>query len=171
MRSLGVSKSSLSRILRPVNERMGQSTVFQEAQVLYRMIYASTSTTGMSANDIQLLVSSSRTYNRKNDLTGVLAYNGRYFLHGLEGDGERLSELLIKILNDRRHIRVRLFRMEEIRERIWTEWAMGFAAPGPAAKEAFLRHSVTANFYPYILNADSAERLLSELSLDMLQIE
>ena len=59
-----------------------------------------------------------------------------------------------------------LFRSkyQEIEERHWSNWSMGFAAPNADKRALFLKYSSQSIFNPYVMKADAAEKMLMDLS-------
>jgi hypothetical protein len=132
--------------------------------MMIRLIYASTATDGVDLNEFKRILSTAQNNNGQRDLTGMLVFNSKVFLQGLEGSRESVNDLYAKLTKDPRHYNLVMLKMEYIQERKWAEWSMGFAAPSANNKALFLRHSTQSTFNPYGMSGDAAEKLLLELS-------
>ena len=68
----------------------------------------------------------SRVNNTKNDVTGLLIFDGTTFCQILEGKKETLDATYQRIIKDDRHIDHTLFHSGAIEERSFSQWAMSF---------------------------------------------
>jgi Sensors of blue-light using FAD len=139
--------------------------------MMIRLIYASTATDGVDLNEFKRILSTAQTNNGQRDLTGMLIFNSKVFMQGLEGSREAVNDLYNKLSKDPRHYNLVLLKMEYIQERRWAEWSMGFAAPSASNKALFLRHSSQSTFNPYGMEPDAAEKLLVELSSGIVAVQ
>jgi hypothetical protein len=62
--------------------------------------------------------------NRERSLTGALLVGSEFFIQVLEGGREPLIATLTRINRDPRHRDVRIFELTDIKERMFSEWAM-----------------------------------------------
>lgn len=86
------------------------------------------------------LLEQSRRSNHEHDLTGMLLYRRGRFFQVLEGPQDAVDELMTKIRRDPRHTDVRMLLSEEIDERRFSEWTMGYepiGVPSTLAPEGF----------------------------------
>lgn len=86
------------------------------------------------------LLDQSRRLNHEHDLTGMLLYRRGRFFQVLEGPQDAVDELMTKIRRDPRHTDVRMLLSEEIDERRFSEWTMGYepiGVPSTLAPEGF----------------------------------
>ena len=131
--------------------------------MLVRLIYASTATEGVGMNEFKGILKQSQINNTTRDLTGVLAFNSKIFLQGLEGSREQVNELYSRLLRDTRHHTVEVLEFAEIEEREWAQWSMGFAAQSADNRALFLKYSGQSVFNPYAMNGSAVKKLLGEL--------
>ena len=131
--------------------------------MLVRLIYASTATEGVGMNEFKGILKQSQINNTTRDLTGVLAFNSKIFLQGLEGSREQVNELYSRLLRDTRHHTVAVLEFAEIEEREWSQWSMGFAAQSADNRALFLKYSGQSVFNPYAMNGSAVKKLLGEL--------
>ena len=132
--------------------------------MLIRLIYASESTQPLTPGSVQMLVDHARQANSRRQLTGVLAFDHRAFVQCLEGDRETASELFCRIAADSRHRRVVLLELQPVDERVFGDWAMGFAAADSIGREAFLRFGSGDSFDPHAMSAGAALGLMRALA-------
>lgn len=132
--------------------------------MLIRLIYASTAQTGVGMQEFKGILQQAQTNNHRRDLTGILAFNSKVFLQALEGSRERINELYAKLLRDDRHHTVAMLHYEEIEEREWASWSMGFVAPGADNRASFLKYSGESVFNPYAMSGTAVKRMLAELA-------
>ena len=101
-------------------------------QPLLSLIYVSSARARMHALELEQLLSTSRTRNRQNAITGVMLYNDGNFMQYLEGPDAALQQTYQRICADPRHSNLIEILLEPITERSFSTWAMGFAEPTPS---------------------------------------
>jgi len=131
--------------------------------MLSRLIYASEAVVDLNPAILDDLLARARTKNRLLDITGLLLFDSRYFLQVLEGEREKISALYARLLQDPRHQRVALLRFEEIDQRFFGSWKMGFVAANAATRPIFLRYGSSSRFDPYTLTGAAALGVLREI--------
>lgn len=94
---------------------------------LVHCIYTSAATIRFDSDLILELLDRARSNNAKLDVTGMLLHDKGSFFQILEGDPKTISSLLAAIQNDTRHDRVVKIIYEEIEQRNFTDWTMGFS--------------------------------------------
>lgn len=93
---------------------------------MIRLYYISTAIEGLTQRDYDDILGKAHANNRKRDVTGLLVVKGGFFAHALEGEEQDVMSLFEKIKTDKRHYRVILISQEEVHERIFLDWEMGF---------------------------------------------
>lgn len=93
---------------------------------LRRLFYVSRTPPGVDARMVSSIVATSRRLNRRQDITGALAYSGDYFAQVLEGRAEDLASLLQKIRRDPRQRDLTVVIDQPISRRDYGDWSMGF---------------------------------------------
>ena len=94
--------------------------------MLFELIYRSEANSNVSDDDLLNILSTARTFNGENDITGCLLYNEHNFAQILEGEFNMLNELYNRIRQDPRHHNVITLHMKEINERAYPDWTMAF---------------------------------------------
>lgn len=93
---------------------------------LISLVYVSYETKKLSEDDLKDILKASRENNNEKNVTGMLLYRGGFFIQALEGEETTVLELYEKIKDDERHTGVLLVHQEEIQQRSFQNWAMGF---------------------------------------------
>ena len=75
--------------------------------------------------DIDDLLAVSRRNNSRVDVSGLLFFDGLYFIQALEGDRADVSNTYHRIVTDTRHKNLILIASLEIRSRLFAGWSMG----------------------------------------------
>lgn len=86
------------------------------------------------------LLAQSRRSNHEHGLSGMLLYRRGRFFQVLEGPEDAVDELMTKIRRDPRHTDVRVLLTEQLAQRRFDEWTMGYepiTAPATPAPEGF----------------------------------
>ncbi|MBB3157733.1 hypothetical protein FHS07_001417 [Microbacterium proteolyticum] len=100
---------------------------------LVSVSYVSTAVDAFDDAALAGLLDQSRASNHDHDLTGMLLYRRGRFFQVLEGPERAVDELMAKIRRDRRHAEVRVLLSEQIDERRFSEWTMGYEPIGVPA--------------------------------------
>lgn len=130
---------------------------------LVRLVYTSTICNGFGSSDVESIILSARTKNAANDITGLLCFNSNIFLQCLEGSREKVNLLYQRILHDERHKNVIMLSYEEIIEREYSDWSMGYVPDSSLTQHVNLKYSGNKIFDPYTMSAKSSHRLMCDL--------
>ena len=103
---------------------------------MFEIVYRSKATSVFSEQDLKSLLLQARSANEANDITGLLVFDGVFFVQIIEG-GKRNCELLYeKIRNDDRHQDVETLWSQganSLNTRTFSEWSMGYTHTAPGA--------------------------------------
>lgn len=88
--------------------------------------YLSSATELWTDEELQRLLAESRANNAEVGVTGVLLYSGGNFIQTLEGPPDAVDDLMARVSEDPRHKDVYVVRRDEITDRAFAEWSMGF---------------------------------------------
>lgn len=132
--------------------------------MLARLIYASEAAASLTPDSVQALLAHARRNNRLRDITGVLAFDSRYFLQAIEGGRQPLSDLYARLVQDPRHQRLMIISFEAVLRRSFSSWTMGFAGADASRRGLYLLHGASGQFEPHSLSGPAALALLSELA-------
>jgi hypothetical protein len=136
-----------------------------DAHILVSMTYASRANPDVSAEDFNKILQQAQENNAANGITGMLTFNKDYFLQTIEGPRAQINRLLYSLVADQRHHDLQLLETRELKHREWPEWSMNYASPTKENAAIYLKYSTTIDFNPYLLSAESARGLMSELSI------
>ena len=134
---------------------------------LVRLLYLSKATGGLGASGIESLLLSAQRHNIRAGISGMLAFNGEYFLQVLEGGRTEVNHLYQRISTDPRHEELYLLHMEEISERLFADWSMAYVPSSKLTRELLLRYGVTDEFSPLKMSSRSCLGMLSALRAQM----
>jgi hypothetical protein len=107
-----------------------------EPSPLGQLIYLSSARILFSEEELLELLQQSREFNQAHDITGILIYRNGTFLQVLEGHPDTIARLYYRIERDPRHHRCLLLLRQNIAERAFEGWVMGFPATSSAAVES-----------------------------------
>ena len=93
---------------------------------MIRLIYVSSATRPMGEQDLLDLLAQSRPRNTRQHVTGMLVYRDGAFLQVLEGESADVQEIYRSITMDDRNTGHYLIAKEEITDRNFPAWSMGF---------------------------------------------
>jgi len=93
---------------------------------MYELIYYSIAPENTDEVTIAKILSDSREFNEKNNITGCLLYHSNQFLQILEGDEQIVKALFAKIEKDQRHTDVMLMNEGVKEERYFSGWNMAY---------------------------------------------
>ncbi|WP_052877972.1 BLUF domain-containing protein [Chromobacterium subtsugae] len=93
---------------------------------LQHLIYVSTARQELSHAEQEALLESCVRHNLQNDISGVLLYGPGNFIQVLEGEAAAVAETYQRILDDPRHHNLIEILLEDIEQRSFSNWRMGF---------------------------------------------
>jgi hypothetical protein len=99
------------------------------------IVYSSTATVPFGDDELVGLLATSRDNNAVDGLTGMLLFHDGRFLQVLEGPDEAVRSRLGVIAVDERHTDVRVLLEEELNERRFPDWTMGFQPYEPGVSD------------------------------------
>lgn len=94
--------------------------------MLLQLIYLSTATHPMRPADLDSLLAVSRARNAADGLTGMLLYADRQFMQALEGPAQAVLATYGRIRRDDRHTSLIEMLRQDVAERSFADWSMGF---------------------------------------------
>lgn len=101
--------------------------VEKQEENLIHCIYSSVEAVEFSPEDISELLEQARINNATLGVTGMLLYDKGAFFQLLEGQQEVVDPLLKKIQGDERHEHFIKIIQEDIEQRDFAEWTMGYS--------------------------------------------
>lgn len=95
-------------------------------QNLYKIMYISSATQNMSAEQLETMMIKSRDKNSFFDVTGYMVYHEGNIIQLLEGNRTRVEYIYNTIRLDSRHQGIIELCATEIEKRAFADWQMGF---------------------------------------------
>jgi hypothetical protein len=92
--------------------------------MLSRLIYYSEER-DVGVHGVLRILDEARAGNAGEEITGVLAFDRRWFLQCLEGSRSAVTRKFLAIARDQRHSGVTLIAFEDVSERLFPAWSMG----------------------------------------------
>lgn len=134
---------------------------------LTRLVYYSQRNPSISLNVEELLGICQRNNSAMN-VTGILHYNGNYFLQVLEGGRAEVSSIYHRIAADPRHVNIILISCMDVRERIFPTWSMGLHEGMDAeTRNIFLRYFPSSTVNPEAVSTESLLDFLQDVSAEL----
>jgi len=99
--------------------------------MMYRLIYASCAAERLTNDDLSDILETSRRFNQKADITGVLLFHNGRFMQVLEGEQIKVKALMKRIGLDSRHVRVDVIFEEQATHSMFADWNMAYVPGGP----------------------------------------
>lgn len=134
---------------------------------LCRLVYYSERNPAV-ALDLRTLIATCHKNNAPRSLTGLLHFNGTYFLQVLEGGRADVSAIYHRIATDPRHINLIILSTGDVRERLFPTWSMGLhEGMTDRTREIFLRYFAKERFDPESVNVDSLLDVMVDISNEL----
>ncbi|NOU60890.1 BLUF domain-containing protein [Marinifilum caeruleilacunae] len=93
---------------------------------LIHIVYVSFSRFKLSELELDQLLAEIRPKNLANGVTGLLLYNDEIFIQVIEGEQDTINSLYDRLEKDRRHTNIVKILEEEIKQRSFPDWSMGY---------------------------------------------
>jgi hypothetical protein len=93
---------------------------------MLRLLYVSSARALFSKLELSALLERSRANNESAQITGILLYKDGNFMQVLEGDEPAVTALYHRIGRDPRHFGAKILLREQVTERLFPDWSMGF---------------------------------------------
>jgi hypothetical protein len=102
----------------------------EDETLLFSLIYCSRAVEHLANTEIDRIVAVAQRNNARNDITGLLVFSSGIFFQWLEGRRDCVEELMKSISADARHNTIVILdTTEEVRERVFSGWAMELVSP------------------------------------------
>lgn len=132
---------------------------------LYRLVYYSEATDGLTIQDVQEISAKASLRNEAICISGGLLYCEGKFLQVLEGGLYPVNKLFAKILRDKRHKSVNLIEFSKIQKRAFEGWKMSLVF-FPTSKDfqpEYIKYSHETDFNPMNLDGSASVEFLHDL--------
>lgn len=129
-----------------------------------RLIYASTASTETQYETVLEILNISNRENKLHGITGILIFDGKFFMQCIEGDPGKIQQLMSNIFKDPRHHSVMVIGEETNDERFFPNWSMGYLNREKPIRDLLRRITRNESFSPSDLTMEEAKTILVELS-------
>lgn len=129
-----------------------------------RIIYASKKSEDITQAMVYELLEKSKLNNNKFGITGMLVFDGIYFLQCIEGEPAPIDQLMLNLMADERHLNFLKLGEELTKNRLFPEWNMGFSDEKITIAEVFESICGTNFLDPDDLSFEDAKSVLERLS-------
>ncbi len=93
---------------------------------MIHLVYVCSASMEMTEDELLRLLEHARARNLKQNVTGMLLYAGGNFFQALEGEKSDVEEIYKAIESDNRNKGHIIVEKEDINERTFSDWSMGF---------------------------------------------
>lgn len=114
--------------------------------MLVRTLYISRSAGPQTSTMTGSILKTALSFNKVNQITGVLCQGTGFFIQMLEGDRSIINQLYSRIIRDSRHKDVEIVSFEEIKDRKFKQWSMALINLSDTDPMVVLQHP---EFDPY----------------------
>ncbi len=128
--------------------------------MLVRLLYVSQPVGPITTTVTTSILEKSNTYNKRENITGVLCQGSGLWMQVLEGERHQVNILYARILANRHHHHIELLSMEEITHRRFGQWSMALVR---LSKDDPMVKMAHPEFDPYTATSQDALSLLDEL--------
>lgn len=129
-----------------------------------QIIYVSTASLDVELGDVQKIISEAIPFNKSVGITGLLAYNGKYFIQCMEGEDEAIDNLYNKVALDKRHCDVQTIGYKQISQRSFDDWNMGLVNDSNVIADVIEDECEFREFDVYNFEYFQAHNILRKLS-------
>ncbi|KQX19298.1 MULTISPECIES: BLUF domain-containing protein [unclassified Sphingomonas] len=99
--------------------------------MLFQLTYISTASPSLILFDVETILEGSRRRNGRDDITGLLIFDGKRFLQVLEGPLDHVEATFSRIALDKRHRALVRLSSRHVDRREFGAWAMASHIVGP----------------------------------------
>lgn len=131
--------------------------------MLTQLIYSSRSTRTLNGQDLNSIVAAAQRNNEQHGITGALCFAKGTFVQCIEGERLVVNQLYEHLLKDYRHCELKISSIDEIAERRFPYWTMGFFSYENEIGQIFLKHSRMAEFSPFSMSATDLNEFFDEV--------
>lgn len=128
--------------------------------LMVRLIYVSTVKPNLDLNELSAVAQAN---NKRHDLSGLLAFDRKYFVQVIEGGRRNVTNLLANLFRDQRHEDLVVLEFDYIEKRQFGQWSMHFVPLDQSTKEIIFAHSASTTFNPYNFTKHGALSFLMDM--------
>ena len=134
---------------------------------LTRLISYSESSGPLDRKTLQQILVAARDHNMRDEITGILCYNEKYFLQVLEGARELLSRTFQRVAANDAHRNLVIVCCLPVQERAFPNWWMAYVNDAESVSDLSIKYSGTSKFRPDLMTAESLLLFAKDLGLNI----
>jgi len=108
------------------NSKPSNSQHKDDSTDIFQLVYVSEACPDLSYTDLENILFSARQRNSNLSVTGMLIYRDGFFIQFLEGSQKNVKEVIGRIIQDRRHTKLRIVGEWHSLKRYFEKWSMSF---------------------------------------------
>ena len=124
----------------------------------YQLLYISRASDNMSDDSLIDLMSTCSSFNKDNNITGMLLYINNKFIQVLEGDKNKVNELIDNIRKDSRNNDLYILRQSDVENKEFNDWSMGVKLSDDNKASSDLVDIENTDAIKKLLSGDSAAK-------------
>lgn len=132
--------------------------------LMKQIIYTSTAVEKVDFDVVNDILTQAMLNNNEHGISGMMVFDGKHFLQCFEGDNAQVKQLKENIFRDTRHQNIYLLGENEITERSFNKWNMGYLNDKKAIRQVFLEVSGSEKYAFEDLSYQKAKLILLKLS-------
>lgn len=140
------------------------STNHHGERIILRLTYVSRYNAKNANIEVARILEQAQRNNARKGITGALVINDDYFLQVIEGARPAINQLLRGLVQDSRHLELRIVECREVEQRRWSKWSMKYLTPSELDKEQVLKFSSGTKLNPYLMSAAQIMAFMDTLS-------
>ena len=140
------------------------STNHHGERIILRLTYVSRYNAKNANIEVARILEQAQRNNARKGITGALVINDDYFLQVIEGARPVINQLLRGLVQDSRHLELRIVECREVEQRRWSKWSMKYLTPSELDKEQVLKFSSGTTLNPYLMSAAQIMAFMDTLS-------
>jgi hypothetical protein len=141
-----------------------------QSGALYRLVYVSRNripgTPAEVLSEVEAILATSQRTNAALNITGALIFNSGIFAQVLEGARQDIEPLIERILCDRRHGEPQVLMFDQVDERAFPDWSMGFIGRSREDENLFAHVGLASGFEESRLTGDRIFDLMRTIALE-----
>jgi hypothetical protein len=137
---------------------------------LYRLVYYSKNHIKggpqQIAAEIQSILAASQRNNPSLQLTGALIFNSGVFAQVLEGPRSSVEATFEKIQQDHRHGGVQVLAFDQVEERVFAKWSMGYFGQSREGQDVFGHINKATGFSVDKMEGERLFQIIRDIAFD-----
>ncbi|MDH3702117.1 MAG: BLUF domain-containing protein [Alphaproteobacteria bacterium] len=130
---------------------------------LTRLIYYSEVTKQVDRNTLRDILASAHNNNARDQVTGILCYNSKYFIQALEGERVSVSRTFCRIVGNPLHRDPVIVTCGPVRQRAFGDWWMAYTDDPAIVSKSIRKYSSTPVLEPHQMSPATLQAFLQDV--------